>query len=100
MTRGRAPSALRRPISRTRSVTDTSMMFITPMPPTSSEIAAMPASNTVSVLSTDVAAAQQRLLVVIVKSALAAVVMLCMASSSVSASWYAADSVEDDDASM
>ena len=30
----RAPIALRTPISRVRSVTDTSMMFITPMPPT------------------------------------------------------------------
>ena len=36
-----APSALRVPISRVRSVTDTSMMFMTPMPPTSSEMAAM-----------------------------------------------------------
>ena len=39
MTGGGAPSALRSPISRVRSVTETSMMFITPMPPTSSEIA-------------------------------------------------------------
>ena len=37
-----APSALRMPISRVRSVTDTSMMFIMPMPPTSSEMLAMP----------------------------------------------------------
>ena len=35
----RAPSALRRPISRVRSRTDTSMMLETPTPPTSSEIA-------------------------------------------------------------
>ncbi len=35
-----APMALRRPISRVRSVTLTSMMFMMPMPPTSSEIAA------------------------------------------------------------
>ena len=35
-----APIALRMPISRVRSVTVTSMMFMTPMPPTSSEIAA------------------------------------------------------------
>ena len=55
MTRGVAPSALRSPISRIRSVTDTSMMFMTPMPPTSSEIPATPPSRTVSVLSTDVA---------------------------------------------
>ena len=40
MSRPRAPSALRRPISRVRSVTDTSMMFMMPMPPTTSEIAA------------------------------------------------------------
>ena len=32
----RAPSALRRPISRVRSVTDTNMMFITPTPPIAS----------------------------------------------------------------
>ena len=37
----RAPSALRSPISRVRSVTATSMMFITPMPPTRSEKAHM-----------------------------------------------------------
>ena len=34
MCRGRAPRALRRPISRVRSVTETSMIFITPTPPT------------------------------------------------------------------
>ena len=55
ITRGGAPSALRKPISRIRSVTETSMMFMTPMPPTSSEMAAMPASRIVSVLSTEVA---------------------------------------------
>ena len=42
ITRSLAPSALRMPISRVRSVTDTSMMFIMPMPPTSSEMLAMP----------------------------------------------------------
>ena len=43
------------PISRVRSVTDTSMMFITPMPPTSSEIAATAPSSVVntSVLASD-----------------------------------------------
>ena len=35
MSRRRAPSALRTPISRMRSVTETSMMFMTTMPPTS-----------------------------------------------------------------
>ena len=33
---------MRSPISRVRSVTDTSMMFMTPMPPTTSEMSAMP----------------------------------------------------------
>jgi len=33
----RAPTARRTPISRVRSVTDTSMMFMMPMPPTSSD---------------------------------------------------------------
>ena len=36
-----APRALRTPISRVRSVTVMSMMFITPMPPTSSEMPPM-----------------------------------------------------------
>ena len=36
----RAPSALRTPISRVRSVTETSMMFMMTMPPTTSEMAA------------------------------------------------------------
>ena len=37
-----APMALRMPISRVRSVTVTSMMFMMPIPPTISEMAAMP----------------------------------------------------------
>ncbi len=37
----RAPSALRTPISRVRSVTETSMMFMITMPPTTNEIEAM-----------------------------------------------------------
>ena len=45
MSRRRAPTAIRRPISRVRSVTDTSMMFMIPMPPTSSETEAMAASR-------------------------------------------------------
>ena len=40
-----APSALRTPISRVRSVTETSMMFMIPIPPTSRLTAAMPASR-------------------------------------------------------
>ncbi len=35
-----APTAMRRPISRVRSVTETSMMFMMPTPPTTSEMAA------------------------------------------------------------
>ena len=41
----RAPIAMRRPISRVRSVTETSRMFMMPMPPTSSEIEATAASS-------------------------------------------------------
>ena len=48
MSRGRAPTALRRPISRVRSRTETSMMLETPTPPTSSEMPAMAASTPVS----------------------------------------------------
>jgi hypothetical protein len=40
MSRPRAPTAMRVPISRVRSVTLTSMMFMIPMPPTSSDTAA------------------------------------------------------------
>ena len=46
-----APSALRVPISRVRSVTETIIMFITPMPPTSSESAAMAEIPSDTVLS-------------------------------------------------
>ena len=45
MSRPRAPTAMRRPISRVRSVTDTSMMFMMPMPPTRSETEAIAASR-------------------------------------------------------
>ena len=41
--RGVAPRALRIPISPVRSTTETSMMFMIPMPPTTSDIAAMAA---------------------------------------------------------
>ena len=55
--RGRARrSALRMPISRVRSRTDTSMMFMIPMPPTISEIEAMPPRRSVSVPLIDEAA--------------------------------------------
>ena len=45
-----APIAIRRPISRVRSVTDTSRMFMMPMPPTSSEIDATVASSSAMIL--------------------------------------------------
>ena len=48
MSRVRAPTAMRRPISRVRSVTDTSMMFMMPMPPTSSDTEATAARSSVS----------------------------------------------------
>ena len=50
MVRSLAPSALRMPISRVRSVTDTNMMFMMPMPPTSSEMLAMPVRITMTML--------------------------------------------------
>jgi hypothetical protein len=43
----RAPIAIRSPISRVRSVTETSRMFMIPMPPTSSKIDATAASKSV-----------------------------------------------------
>ena len=67
--RGVAPSALRSPISRTRSVTETSMMFMTPMPPTSNEIAAIPPSRTVRMWSVLVAVSTSDCWLLMVKSA-------------------------------
>ena len=46
MSRRLAPSALRRPISRVRSLTTISMMFMITMPPTSSDSPTMPTSST------------------------------------------------------
>ncbi len=45
MVRLRAPSARRMPISRVRSRTDTSMMFMMPMPPTSRVMSPMPTAT-------------------------------------------------------
>ncbi len=64
----RAPVAMRMPISRVRSVTLTSMMFITPMPPTSSEIAAIEPSSTVSVFCVSVAVSRSEAMLRIWKS--------------------------------
>ena len=49
MSRRLAPRDLRMPISRVRSETDTSMMFMIPMPPTSREMPAMATSTTIMV---------------------------------------------------
>ena len=70
-----------------RSVTDTSMMFITPMPPTSNEMPAMPPSRMVRVWSTEVAVDTSDACEAMVKSASEAAVIPWRASSSVSASW-------------
>ena len=64
----RAPVAMRMPISRVRSVTLTSMMFITPMPPTSSEIAAIEPSSIVSVFCVSVAVSRSEAMLRIWKS--------------------------------
>ena len=58
MSRVRAPTAMRRPISRVRSVTETSMMFMIPMPPTSrlTEATLMSSMVMVFAISTRVAA--------------------------------------------
>ena len=48
--------ALRMPISRVRSVTVTSMMFMMPMPPTTSEMAATALRSRVKTPVTDCAA--------------------------------------------
>ena len=45
MSERRAPSALRRPISRVRSLTTISMMFMMTMPPTTSDSATTPIST-------------------------------------------------------
>jgi hypothetical protein len=50
----RAPIAMRTPISLVRSVTDTSMIFITPIPPTIRLITAIIATNAVSALVVEV----------------------------------------------
>ena len=56
---GLAPTAMRRPISRVRSVTETSMMFMMPIPPTRRDTPATAASRTVRVPVTEVAKARK-----------------------------------------
>ena len=74
-----APMALRMPISRVRSVTVTSMMFITPMPPTSSETLAMAPSRMVKMSVIELAASRKIAELVTVKSRVSALVR-CRAS--------------------
>ena len=57
MSRSRAPTAIRIPISRVRSVTDTSMMFMIPMPPTTSDTDAIPPSSRLMIRVADSARA-------------------------------------------
>ncbi|MND03161.1 hypothetical protein D3C83_228500 [compost metagenome] len=59
ITRFVAPSAFRMPISRVRSVTETSMMFMMPMPPTRRLTAAIPASRYVKTCVVSEAAARK-----------------------------------------
>ena len=56
------PSALIRPISGVRCVTDTSITFITRIPATARLIAAMPATPSVSVPSSAVEGGEHRIL--------------------------------------
>ena len=63
------------------------MMFMTPIPPTSSEMTAIPASMTVRVLSTALDAARIDCWVAIEKSALLAVVTWWVLSNKALVSW-------------
>ena len=54
MTRSLAPSALRMPISRVRSVTETIMMFMMPIPPTSKLMPAMTVNTRMTMLTIEV----------------------------------------------
>ena len=72
-----APIAFSNPISLVRSVTVTSIIFIIPIPPTTSEIAAIPASSAVSKLVTLFTMERASFELLIVKSASAGSVILC-----------------------
>ena len=60
--------ALRMPISRVRSVTVTSMMFMMPMPPTIREMAAMPPSRTDRTEATELMASSMKFMELTVKA--------------------------------
>lgn len=75
----RAHMDLLMPISRVRSETDTSMMFMIPMPQTTSDIDAMPTRNTLSVSVTLVMVASMSAELEIEKFALAESLILNLA---------------------
>ena len=77
------------PISRVRSVTLTSMMFITPMPPTSSEMAATSPSRVVNTLVVELDADSREPWLITWKPGLAAVVCSCCSSVAVTSAWAA-----------
>ena len=74
-----APIALRIPISRVRSVTVTSMMFMIPMPPTRRLMAATAPSRTVKVWLVEALVASRESSLIRVKGRLAALVWLAEA---------------------
>src|ERR1019366_6230744 len=75
-----APIALRMPISRVRSGTGTSIMFITPIAPTRSDTAATQPKRAVKVLDLDVAVESRLAESITVKGRFATVVSLSEAS--------------------
>ena len=82
MSRLRAPTAIRIPISRVRSVTETNMIFMIPIPPTSRETEAMlPKSTAITVALLDAASAMSDKFL-IMKSSSAPGRILCRCRSS------------------
>ena len=82
MSRRRAPTALRMPISRVRSRTETSMMFMIPIPPTINEIEAIPPRSRVSVALIDDAASSSWVWLNTEKSAVSVAASWCRSRSS------------------
>ncbi len=72
----RAPRARRMPISRVRSLTDTNMMFMMPMPPTTREMAADPPSRLVKIWVTELEALTRSAWLRMMKSSLRGGVIL------------------------
>ena len=89
MSAGCAPTAMRMPISRVRSVTDTSMMFMTPMPPTTSETSATENSRLVTVSCVDVSMLVISAMLLVEKSSSSSGPRRCRSRSSAPISWRA-----------